>query len=217
MFMNRNKQTVKPCNNMMRSSFLSRVRCTLANLFFRDNNLLFALISAKLRNNKIILGNHIVLRHCRFIIHGSGNTIVIGDNCTLSGVRVYSDSSNNKLTIGRNTTVNADKRQMTLFNPCGEKEITVGEYCLFSNNVELHTTDYHKILSDGKQTNQPQNIVIGSHCWIGLQSLILKGTVLADNIIVGAKSLVNQKFEDPDVIIAGNPAKIIKYGVAWES
>lgn len=41
-----------------------------------------------------------------------------------------------------------------------------------------------------------------------MNATILKGTVIGDNCIIGANSLVNGCFPD-DVVIAGNPAKVI--------
>ncbi len=37
--------------------------------------------------------------------------------------------------------------------------------------------------------------------------------MIADNCIVGAGSLVTKKFEEPNVVIAGHPAKVIKTGI----
>lgn len=209
------KQSIKPYYYALRTTYLYRFFNTMNNLFFRHNNLFTALFLAKILGNRIILGRNIVFKHCRFEIHGSKNTIIIGDDCILSGLRIYTDSDKNKLVIGKKTIVNASKEQRTLFNPCDGGEIIIGEHCLFSNNIEIHTTDYHKILISGIWKNVPQNVIIGEHCWIGLQSLILKGTFLAENSVVGAKSLVNKRFEEPNSIIAGNPAKIVKREVEW--
>lgn len=52
-------------------------------------------------------------------------------------------------------------------------------------------------------------IIIGDGCFIGSNSIILKGTNLGKNCVVGAGSVVSGSFPD-NVIIAGNPAKIIK-------
>jgi len=49
---------------------------------------------------------------------------------------------------------------------------------------------------------------IGSNVWIGANSTILDGTVIGDNSIVVANSLVNRRFP-PNVIIQGNPAKVV--------
>lgn len=53
-----------------------------------------------------------------------------------------------------------------------------------------------------------KGIRVGDNVWIGGGSVILDGTVLGDNCIVVAGSLVNRRFPD-NVIIQGNPAKII--------
>lgn len=209
------KQRIKRLYSRVKLSRLYQIHNTLANLFFRHNNLFFVLFRGVFNRNQIMLGRNVVLKNCRFEICGTRNFIKIGDDCRICGLRVYINSDCNRLIIGRNTIVNASKDQRTLFNPCNGGEISIGDNCLFSNNIELHTTDYHKIISDGVNVNLTKNIVIGKHCWIGLQTLILKGTVLPDNVIVGAKSLVNRQIEESNVIIAGNPAKIIKRDVNW--
>ena len=51
-------------------------------------------------------------------------------------------------------------------------------------------------------------IIIDEDCFIGANSIILKGTTLGKNV-VGAGSVVHGTFPD-NLIIAGNPAKIVK-------
>lgn len=51
--------------------------------------------------------------------------------------------------------------------------------------------------------------MIGEGCFLGANSIILKGTTLGKNVIVGAGSVVCGSFPD-NVIIAGNPARIVK-------
>lgn len=52
-------------------------------------------------------------------------------------------------------------------------------------------------------------IAIGKNCFIGMNSIILKGTVLGDNCVVGAGSVVHGEFEAGS-IITGNPARVIR-------
>ena len=68
----------------------------------------------------------------------------------------------------------------------------------------------------GKIVNFPSDVEIGNHCWIGLAVLILKGVKMSHGSIVGARSVVTKQFEEPKVIIAGNPALIRKRNIEWQ-
>ena len=43
----------------------------------------------------------------------------------------------------------------------------------------------------------------------------MKGVTVKDNCVIGSSSLVNNSFEESNVIIAGVPAKIIKRNIEW--
>lgn len=53
-------------------------------------------------------------------------------------------------------------------------------------------------------------VKIGSNVWIGDNVCILPGVSIGDNVIVGANAVVTKSFPK-NVVIAGVPAKIIKY------
>jgi acetyltransferase-like isoleucine patch superfamily enzyme len=53
---------------------------------------------------------------------------------------------------------------------------------------------------------------IGARCFIGAHSIILPGLTIGDGSIVGAGSVVTEDVP-PGVIVAGNPAKIIRSGI----
>lgn len=91
--------------------------------------------------------------------------------------------------------------------------ITIGNNVTISNDVEFITHDgatwvfrnnekYKNIIKYGK-------IKIGNNCFIGAKSILLPGTSLGENSVVAAGSVVTKKFPD-NVVIGGNPAKIIK-------
>jgi len=53
-------------------------------------------------------------------------------------------------------------------------------------------------------------IVIESGCWIGGHASLMMGTHIHASSVVGAGSVCNRDYIDPNVLIAGIPAKIIK-------
>lgn len=51
-------------------------------------------------------------------------------------------------------------------------------------------------------------VSIGDNVFIGMNTIILKGTNIGNNVIIGAGSIVNKDIPD-NTVVAGNPAKII--------
>ncbi|MEI6088440.1 MAG: acyltransferase [Bacteroidota bacterium] len=60
------------------------------------------------------------------------------------------------------------------------------------------------------QLCQKQEIIIEDDCWIGANSVILLGTTIGRHSIVAAGSVVTKDVA-PFTIVAGNPAKAIKF------
>lgn len=91
------------------------------------------------------------------------------------------------ITIGDNVTISYDVGLIT----------HDGATWVFRNNEE-----YKNIVKYGK-------IKIGNNCFIGARSILLPGVTIGNNCVVAAGSVVTKKFPD-NVVIGGNPAKIIK-------
>lgn len=97
---------------------------------------------------------------------------------------------------------------------CSMKEITIGDRVQIGANTKIMDNDMHS-LDPIERANDVRNkigissVKIGDDCFVGANCIILKGTNLGDKCIVGAGSVVHGVFPD-NVIIAGNPAKIIK-------
>ena len=104
-----------------------------------------------------------------------------------------------------------------MINAIGGTKIKIGTGSLFSNNIEIHSSDYHGIYNKkGERINPDKDIIIGKNVWIGLGCKVLKGSVISNESVVGAGSLVSGSFFENNVIIAGNPAKIIKNQIFWK-
>ena len=46
--------------------------------------------------------------------------------------------------------------------------------------------------------------------------VVEKNASIGDNSIIGASSIVTKRFDDTNIAIGGNPAKIIKKDVNWD-
>ena len=157
-----------------------------------------------------------ILQGCRFDFYEKGNKIIIEDGCILNGVWFFLGGDNNTIHIGANTYCNADSNRMDLLSTAYGTRLIIGERCLFANNIEIQTTDHHKILNDGIQTNLSRDVVIGNHCWVAARSTILKGVHLADNTVVAAGSIVVKDVVEQNCVVAGNPAKVVKSNIDWD-
>lgn len=195
---------------MQIKQFLKKNLYPLINI--KKNKGLFKL----LRQEKVKMGLSRLV-DCHFDVHGAGSQIVIGDGCVLRGLHCLLYGDNSKVIIGNDVHINASKRFPTIMNAFDGSKIMIGDDCLFSNSIELHTTDYHSILQlGGGRINPVKDIILDKHVWIGLRTIILKGTYIATDSVIGAGSIVASSFDESNVIIAGNPARIIKKGINWD-
>lgn len=69
--------------------------------------------------------------------------------------------------------------------------------------------DIHQGVNIGENFDK-KSPIIGTNVWIGPGAKIFGDIKIADNICIGANSVVGKSFIDPNVTIAGIPAKIIK-------
>ena len=88
--------------------------------------------------------------------------------------------------------------------------VTIGDNAMLGPHVQfytaLHPLDAQERIA-GPEYGAP--ITIGDNVWIGGGAMILAGVTLGDNVVVGAGSVVTKSFGD-NVVIAGNPARVIK-------
>ena len=107
-----------------------------------------------------------------------------------------------------------------------EDRIEIGSYCLISWNVGIADSDFHPLepaqrLIDAQALapyfeNRPPRpklktapVMIGDNVWIGMNATILKGVTIGNNSVVAAGSVVT-KAVPANVVVAGNPAVVIK-------
>lgn len=91
--------------------------------------------------------------------------------------------------------------------------ITFGDNCLLAPGIHIYTATHplnakHRSISDSTQSAYP--VKIGNNVWIGGKATICPGVVIGDNSVIGAGSVV-VKDVPADVVVAGNPAKVIRH------
>ena len=92
--------------------------------------------------------------------------------------------------------------------------LEIGKGSTIAWGCEILDADGHAINYEGRH-ERDNAIVIGDHVWIGSHVKILKGVHIADDSVVAANAVVTKSFAEKNVLIAGNPAQIIKRGVEW--
>lgn len=164
-------------------------------------------------NNEICIAPDAVLSKVTFHIKGNNNKIHLLNDVKMSEGGFYIEDDNNRIILGNRTTLSG-KVQLS----CAEgTSILIGDDCMLSANIEIRTSDGHSIVDRGGiRINPSKDIRIGDHCWIGNTVIILKGVEIQPNSIVGAGSVVTEKFDEGGAVIAGNPAHIIKRNIGWK-
>ncbi|MGO4108858.1 acyltransferase [Paenibacillus sp. YAF4_2] len=172
-----------------------------------------------MKATKVRYGKKLLLKGIPVIFNKSGAELTIGDNVTINSsflsnlVGLYqrtiiiTRTPESKIIIGNNVGISG----ATIY---ARKSITIGENTLVGGNAKIMDNDFHPIETEARNADIKEKIgarpiSIGKNCFIGCNSLILKGTVLGDGCVVGAGAVVSGVFED-NCVIAGNPARVIK-------
>lgn len=155
---------------------------------FKGSSIIFGVGGGRTRIFSAPYSNMLGLYQRSIIVAKFGGKITIGGGTGVSGTTIYAID---RIDIGRN--------------------------CIIGANTKIFDSDMHPLHENIRHPHLMKNvkrrpIIIGDECFIGANCLILKGTCLGRNCVVGAGSVVSGIFPD-NVIIAGNPARIIKENI----
>lgn len=89
--------------------------------------------------------------------------------------------------------------------------IRIGENTTIATNVSLitHDASIGALVEREKWSDLCGRICIGNHCFVGDKAIIMYGVTIADSVIVAAGSVVTKSINEPGVIVAGAPARVI--------
>lgn len=124
-----------------------------------------------------------------------------------------------KISVGEKGILNIGERYYITANStiiCFDS-ISFGDDVLFSWEILVMDTDFHptiNTLTDEKNYNITKPIILGSNTWVGTRVILLKGTKVPPNTIIGAGSLLNKNYKiEENCLLAGNPAFIKKKNI----
>lgn len=179
-------------------------------------------ITVEGNNNDIFIKNVFVNGFVDIKCYGDNGVVKTGSMSINDGLSIINGSKTNwifshgsKIEIGENMSA----EYLTIWNNHSDANVIIGKDCMISHSVLLQNSDTHPIydLATKKIINKPvSGIVVGNHVWLSLCVTIMKNSFIADNCIVGRNALVTKKFEEPNNVIAGIPAKIVRKGIEWQ-
>lgn len=148
-------------------------------------------------------------RRERTILNIQGNLTFYGKCKIGSGSRIFVASTGH-LTFHDNFH-NSSQLSIICF-----KSITFGQNNGQSWHNLIMDSDQHRIYdAEGKRINEDAPIVFGNNVWCGCNCTFLKGTFIGNDVVVGANSCVSGKHIENNVILAGNPAHVVRHNITW--
>lgn len=90
----------------------------------------------------------------------------------------------------------------------GAGKVYFGDYVRLAPNVGILSAN-HDLYDQRKFNEEP--IVIGDYSWIGMNSIVTAGVTLGPRTIVAAGAVVTKSFPEGFCVLAGVPAKVVKY------
>jgi acetyltransferase-like isoleucine patch superfamily enzyme len=88
-------------------------------------------------------------------------------------------------------------------------EIVIGNSVMMANSVYITDSDWHGIYDRTERSERVTPVHIGDNAWLGDHCVILKGVSIGENSVVGASAVVS-KDVPANVVVAGNPARVVK-------
>jgi acetyltransferase-like isoleucine patch superfamily enzyme len=138
----------------------------------------------------------------RLSVQGPGE-VVFGDNVALWGrVNAWTYSTDARLVAGDNVMMSGTRFACA-------REIRIGGNSILAD-ASIYDTDFHSTRADRRLPTAPIRVapvVIGENVWVAAGAILLPGTTIGENSVVGAAAVCMRSFPANKVIL-GNPAKV---------
>ncbi|MBU79552.1 MAG: acetyltransferase [Flavobacteriales bacterium] len=140
---------------------------------------------------------------CKFILEKPNAVIQIGDNVYIGASNIYCSTN---IVIGNNVLISWGVKIYDHNSHSLTPEDRIYDIRLAGKNIRKG----HSLTLNKNWNNVAKEpIYIMDNVWIGMDATILKGVTIGENSIIAAGSVVTKDVE-PNTIVGGNPARIIK-------
>ena len=138
-----------------------------------------------------------------------GESATIGDMNWITGVGAKASSLHyasetdriSQLTVSDHAAI-TDKHLIDCTN-----KVIIGSFTVFAgcrSQILTHSIDFEAC----RQISAP--VVIGSYCFLGTGTILLKGTTFPDRSVLGAGSVLTRPFEESNCLYGGVPARKVR-------
>lgn len=167
-----------------------------------------ALARFRLRlGDRLRVGHGVVTGH-RIDIRGPGR-VEVGDDANMYAfvgrTRLYTRSPEARIAVGRNVRLNGTTIQAS-------RSVVIGNDCILGD-ANLMDTDMHPLSVDRRHNPEAEvrtaPIVLERNVWVGGQAAVLPGVRIGENSVVGFRAVVTGDVP-PNVVVAGNPARVVR-------
>lgn len=145
-------------------------------------------------------------------------SIFFGENVTITSCRKFNPvgnssktyiycSPNAEIKVGNNVQMS----NVTIFS---QLEITIEDNVMLGGGVQIYDTDFHPLELNSRMKHNideinTKEVKLQNGCFVGANSIILKGVTIGTNSIIAAGSVVTKNIPN-NQIWGGNPIAFIK-------
>lgn len=111
-----------------------------------------------------------------------------------------------QIIIGNNTFFNYNNMLVS------HQKISIGENCQFGPNVLIYDHDHDYRTENGitDMKFKTETVEIGNNVWIGANVIILRGTNIGDNCVIGAGTVLKGNYQKDTLIVEERKIKTKK-------
>jgi carbonic anhydrase/acetyltransferase-like protein (isoleucine patch superfamily) len=139
-------------------------------------------------------------RNARLTVYGHGR-VSIGRGAK---ILILKDA---QVEIGGETAFNFDASVICI------DHIRIGKNCVVSWHTNIFDGNMHELVVAGVPRPRTKPTFVGDNVWVGSGATVL-GATIGTGVVVGTGSVVTSDVP-PEVLVVGNPARVVRKEVSW--